>query len=129
MNPCWKTILNRVVVLFLLMLSVKSIHGSSPYKGINHWSKRPDNVRGVAIALDCTLGFFGVHRMYLGTDPKVPVFYTLSMGGGGLLWLVDLGVLIAHKDITPFMNNPHMFMWAKKDETPTGEKSLPAVGE
>ncbi len=85
--------------------------------------KNRENTRHIAILLDCTLGFFGVHRMYLGTDPKVPVFYTLSMGGGGLLWLVDLGILIAHKDIEPYMNNPRMFMWAKKEE------SLPAVGQ
>jgi TM2 domain-containing membrane protein YozV len=74
-----------------------------------------ENPRAVAIALDITLGYFGVHRMYLGTDPKVPIFYTLSMGGGGLLWLVDLGILIAHKDIEPYINNPRMFMWAGKN--------------
>jgi len=76
--------------------------------------KYKENTRRVAILLNVTLGYFGVHRMYLGTDPKVPIFYTLSMGGGGVLWLVDLGILIAHKDIDPYINNPRMFMWAGK---------------
>ena len=70
-----------------------------------------DNQRSVAIGLDVSLGLFGVHRMYLGTDLKVPVIYTSTIGGGGVLWLVDLGLLIAVKDITPFKNNSNVFMW------------------
>ena len=70
-----------------------------------------DNQRAVAIGLDVSLGLFGVHRMYLGTDLKVPVIYTSTIGGGGVLWLVDLGMLIAVKDLTPFKNNPNVFMW------------------
>ena len=70
-----------------------------------------DNQRAVAIGLDVSLGLFGVHRMYLGTDLKVPVIYTSTIGGGGVLWLVDLGLLIAVKDITPFKNNSNVFMW------------------
>jgi TM2 domain-containing membrane protein YozV len=70
-----------------------------------------DNHRAVAISLDVSLGLFGVHRMYLGTDLKVPVIYTATIGGGGVLWLIDLGLLVAVKDLTPFKNNPNVFMW------------------
>ena len=70
-----------------------------------------DNQRAVAIGLDVSLGLFGVHRMYLGTDLKVPVIYTATIGGGGVLWLVDLGLLIAVKDLAPFKDNPNVFMW------------------
>lgn len=70
-----------------------------------------DNQRAVAIGLDVSLGLFGVHRMYLGTDLKVPVIYTSTIGGGGVLWLVDLGLLVAVKDLTPFKHNPNVFMW------------------
>jgi len=70
-----------------------------------------DNQRAVAIGLDVSLGLFGVHRMYLGTDVKVPVIYTATIGGGGVLWLVDLGLLISVKDLTPFKDNPNVFMW------------------
>ena len=70
-----------------------------------------DNQKAVAIGLDVSLGLFGVHRMYLGTDLKVPVIYTSTIGGGGVLWLVDLGLLVAVKDLTPFKNNPNVFMW------------------
>lgn len=70
-----------------------------------------ENQRAVAIGLDMSLGLFGVHRMYLGTDLKVPVIYTTTIGGGGVLWLVDLGLLVAVKDLTPFKDNPNVFMW------------------
>ena len=72
-----------------------------------------ENPRLVAIILDITLGVLGMHRLYLGTDLKVPVFYALTLGGGGILWLIDLGMLIAVKDIEPFLDNPRLFMWAK----------------
>jgi TM2 domain-containing membrane protein YozV len=70
-----------------------------------------ENQRAVAIGLDVSLGLFGVHRMYLGTDLRVPVIYTATIGGGGVLWLVDLGLLVAVKDLTRFKDNPNVFMW------------------
>jgi TM2 domain-containing membrane protein YozV len=73
-----------------------------------------ENPRLVAIALDITLGVLGMHRLYLGTSLKVPIFYTLTLGGGCVLWVVDLGLLIFSKDIEPFKNNSHLFMWVKK---------------
>jgi TM2 domain-containing membrane protein YozV len=100
----------------------RDISPAPSFRNILH--QRPDNVRRTAIMLNASLGFFGVHRMYLGTSAKVPVFYTLSMGGGGLLWLVDLGILIKHKDVSAYLNNPHMFMWSDKKPA-----SLPAIGQ
>lgn len=103
--------------LTLVFVLCSIVHWAVDPKPIRYFQKAigNENPRAVAIALDITLGYFGVHRMYLGTDPKVPIFYTLSMGGGGLLWLVDLGILIANKDIEPYINNPRMFMWAGKN--------------
>ena len=72
---------------------------------------RSENPRLVAIALDLTLGLFGIHRLYLGTDVKVPVAYTLTFGGGGVLWLVDLALLIGSPNIDSYKDNPHLFMW------------------
>jgi hypothetical protein len=76
-----------------------------------------ENPRAVAIILDVTLGLLGMHRLYLGTDLKVPILYTLTFGGGGVLWLADLGLLIFTKDITPYMNNPNVFMWTINEKT------------
>jgi len=79
----------------------------------NKTSGKEQNVRLTAIALNVSLGVFGMHRLYLGTDVKVPVFYTLTLGGGMILWIVDLGCLIFTKDISPYYDNPHVFMWNK----------------
>ncbi|HEY8403088.1 MAG TPA: NINE protein [Flavobacteriales bacterium] len=70
-----------------------------------------ENPRLVAICLNIALGLFGVHRMYLGTELYVPIAYTFTIGGGCVLWIADLVLLICTKDISPFFNNPHMFMW------------------
>lgn len=72
---------------------------------------KSENPRLVAIALNISLGMFGVHRMYLGTDMVVPIVYTVTLGGGLILWAVDLGLLIFSPDISPYMNNPRVFMW------------------
>jgi TM2 domain-containing membrane protein YozV len=84
-------------------------------KIFNRFNKdQHENPRLVAIALDASLGLLGVHRLYLGTTVKVPVIYTLTCGGGCALWLIDLGLLIFTKDITPYMDNPNLFMWTEK---------------
>jgi hypothetical protein len=75
-----------------------------------------ENVRLIAIALDVSLGLFGMHRLYLGTDVKVPIFYTLTVGGACILWVVDLGLLVFSDDIEPFMDNPNVFMWNPKPQ-------------
>jgi TM2 domain-containing membrane protein YozV len=85
-------------------------------KFFNRFNKdQHENPRLVAIALDLSLGLLGVHRLYLGTSVKVPVIYTLTCGGGCVLWLVDLGLLVFTKDITPYMDNPNLFMWTGKE--------------
>ncbi|MGB1039326.1 MAG: NINE protein [Flavobacteriales bacterium] len=69
----------------------------------------------IAITLAITLGYFGVHRLYLGTKPIVPIAYTLTIGGGGfILPLIDIFYIIAAKDINQIINNDFVFMWNKK---------------
>jgi len=67
--------------------------------------------RFTAAAFDVTLGLLGVHRLYLGTNPKVPVVYTITLGGAGFLVLADLGIILFSKDLEKYANNEHVFMW------------------
>jgi hypothetical protein len=70
--------------------------------------------KGVAITLAITLGVFGVHRLYLGTSNKVPIIYTLTLGGGfGALMVSDIIAIIATPDINTFSPSDKVFMWAK----------------
>lgn len=71
--------------------------------------------RITAAILAIALGPFGVHRLYLGTKPYVPAVYVATVGGGiGILPFIDFIVLVFTKDITPYMNNNKVFMWANK---------------
>lgn len=73
--------------------------------------------KGVAIALTVLLGPLGGHRLYLGTEPHVPVLYTVTLGGGlGLLPLIDLVHLIIKKDLDAYLDNRKVFMWLKKEK-------------
>jgi len=71
-------------------------------------------VKLIAVGLALTLGVFGVHRLYLGTKPLVPIAYTLTLGGGmGLLPIIDIFYIITAKDINSIRNNDHVFIWNK----------------
>jgi TM2 domain-containing membrane protein YozV len=75
-----------------------------------------ENERLVGSSLAVFLGVFGAHRIYLGTSPKVAVFYGLTFGGFGVLVLLDLGHLIFSKDLAPFRNNERVIMWGSPKE-------------
>lgn len=71
-----------------------------------------ENPKAVAAITTVLLGPFGAHRIYLGTDVKVPLFYTLTLGGGlGILPIVDLVCILTADDISKYYDNPHVFMW------------------
>jgi hypothetical protein len=57
-------------------------------------------------------GVVGLHRIYLGTSPVVPVFYALTLGGGmGVLFVSDLIAILVTKDINRFADNKNIIMW------------------
>lgn len=89
---------------------------SNPFFSSDSTSKRSlIKTKLIAISLAVTLGYFGVHRLYLGTKPIVPIAYTLTLGGGGfILPLIDIFYIIASKDINQIVNNDYVFMWNKK---------------
>lgn len=66
-----------------------------------------------AVLLAVFLGHFGVHRIYLGTTPNVPVVYSLTLGGGfGILPLLDIVAILSTDDLSQFSNNKQVFMWS-----------------
>lgn len=70
-------------------------------------------IKITASILAVALGPFGVHRLYLGTSPLVPAVYVATVGGGvGILPFIDLVTIVFAKDISPYMNNKKIFMWA-----------------
>lgn len=70
------------------------------------------NQKLMALALALALGPFGVHRLYLGTETHVPVFYALTLGGGfGLLPACDIIAMLLCKDLDKYINSSRFIMW------------------
>ena len=90
----------------------------------NNFNKLADSLKSkriTAAILTLPLGMLGVHRMYLGTKPIVPIVYILTFGGGfGILPFIDFVVLLISDETKPFINNSRVFMWNKpKNNSPS----------
>lgn len=78
-------------------------------------STQYDHHKKIVAALLCvSLGPFGMHRLYLGTTPQVAAAYSATLGGIGILPLVDLFAIIFTKDLSRFKNNDRVMMWRKE---------------
>jgi TM2 domain-containing membrane protein YozV len=71
----------------------------------------PKHQKLKAALLALTLGHFGAHRIYLNTNPRIPAAYTFTLGGLGILPLIDIVNIIFTKDISRFQNSSKFFMW------------------
>lgn len=69
-----------------------------------------------ALILNFFLGYFGVHRHYMGTAPGMWALYTFTVGGiFGIVDMIDFIMLIigvVNNDISKYINNRKFFMWA-----------------
>ncbi len=67
--------------------------------------------RGKAILFTVFTGLFGGHRIYFGTHHRTPIIYSVTLGGLGILPLVDLIHIIFTKDLNKFDNKTQIIMW------------------
>lgn len=66
------------------------------------------------LAFPFPFGIVGLHRIYLGTKPHVPIVYIGTLGGiFGLLPFIDFCAVIFTKDIEHYRHNDNVFMWIK----------------
>ncbi len=71
-------------------------------------------ITAAVLAFPFPFGIVGLHRIYLGTHPHVPVVYIASIGGVfGILPLIDFIAITTSKDFEHFKNNGKVFMWIK----------------
>ena len=78
--------------------------------------KRKENRRLTAalLAFPFPFGIVGLHRIYLGTAPSVPVVYIATLGGVfGIIPFIDCCVLLIDKDFEQYANNKKVFMWIR----------------
>lgn len=81
-------------------------------------SSRREPQRLVAATLTLAVGAFAAHRLYFGTDVKVPIAYGLTFGGFGVLVLIDLAHILFTKDLKGYMNNSKVLMWSSERSDP-----------
>lgn len=71
-------------------------------------------VTAAVLAFPFPFGIVGLHRIYLGTKPYVPVAYIASLGGVfGILPFIDFCAITFNKDFDQYRNNGKVFMWVK----------------
>lgn len=71
-------------------------------------------ITSAVLAFPFPFGIVGLHRIYLGTKPHVPVVYIASLGGVfGILPLIDFCAIIFDKDFDSYRDNGKVLMWVK----------------
>ncbi len=69
--------------------------------------------RGKAILFTVFTGFLGGHRIYFGTHQRTPILYSITLGGLGVLPIIDLVNIIFTKELSKFENVPQIIMWGR----------------
>ena len=81
--------------------------------------KKNKKITASILAFPFPFGIVGLHRIYLGTAPHVPVVYIGTLGGVlGILPFIDFCVLVLDKDIDRFIENKKVLMWVDENKTP-----------
>lgn len=77
---------------------------------------RKEKFIAAVLAFPVPFGFTGMHRIYLGSGPWVPVVYLCTGGGGfGLLPLIDFIFILKsdREEFEKYLANPKLFMWVE----------------
>ncbi len=71
------------------------------------------------LAFPFPFGIIGLHRIYMGTKPHIPVIYIATFGGAfGVLPFIDFCILVLDKKPERYFNNPRLFMWIDPEGHP-----------
>jgi TM2 domain-containing membrane protein YozV len=70
-------------------------------------------ITAAVLAFPFPFGIVGLHRIYLGTKPYVPVAYVASLGGVfGILPFIDFcAIVFDRKNFERYKDNGQVFMW------------------
>ncbi|MDF2448993.1 MAG: hypothetical protein K0R26_1497 [Bacteroidota bacterium] len=72
-------------------------------------------ITAAVLAFPFPFGMVGLHRIYLGTKPHVPVVYIASLGGVfGVLPFIDFCAITFDKNFDQYRDNQKIFMWLKE---------------
>lgn len=83
-------------------------------KGLFKRVRENKKLVAAALAFPLPFGFFGAHRIYMGTKPYVPFVYIGTLGGCVLIlpFIDFVTILLADEEtFKRFQDNPKVFMW------------------
>lgn len=102
-------------VLYSETISVDDEKPSPIIQLLHKKQKLNKRITAAVLAFPFPFGIVGLHRIYLGTKPYVPVAYIASLGGVfGLLPLIDFFVITFDKNFDQYRDNGKVFMWIKE---------------
>jgi len=115
----------RCASVLLVMLGFYVAIGNTPYIVIfqiknpsytclidSNRHKAPLGTQYLQLAFPFPFGITGLHRVYLGTSPHVPVVYMATLGGAlGILPLIDFCILLSNSNIDTYCNRNRVFIW------------------
>ncbi len=95
-----------------------SVDGKKPnpiFQLFRKKQKLNKQITSAVLAFPFPFGIVGLHRIYLGTKPHVPVVYVASLGGVfGILPLIDFCFITFGKKFDTYRDNGKVFMWVKE---------------
>ena len=102
----------------IISLENITIHDKKPnpiFQLFRKKQKLNKRITSAVLAFPFPFGIVGLHRIYLGTKPYVPVTYIASLGGVfGILPLIDFIAITCDKDFDHYRDNGKVFMWIKE---------------
>ncbi len=98
-----------------ISIEKKSSNRPSPLLKLFHAKqKHTKKITAAILAFPLPFGIVGLHRIYLGSAPYVPVVYIATLGGAfGLMPLIDFCVILGDKNTENYVNNNKVFMWVE----------------
>lgn len=106
---------NTVISTELIEVSETSFSDHKPnpiFKLFRKKQRLNKRITAAVLAFPFPFGIVGLHRIYLGTKPYVPVAYIASIGGAfGILPFIDFCAITFDKKFDVYKNNGQIFMW------------------
>ena len=102
------------LVIYSEQVSVNDKKPNPIFQLFRKKQKLNKRITSAVLAFPFPFGMVGLHRIYLGTKPHVPVVYIASFGGAcGILPLIDFLMITFGKDFDTYRDNGKVFMWVK----------------
>lgn len=101
-------------VIYTEQISVDEKKPNPIFQLFRKKQKLNKRITSAVLAFPFPFGMVGLHRIYLGTKPHVPVAYIASLGGVfGILPLIDFCAITFGKNFDTYRDNGKVFMWVK----------------